>query len=159
VFNIRTCAIFGGAGKWEMQKALKEAPEIVVATPGRFIEMVKSKATNLQRCTMVVLDEADRMFELGFEYQMRSILQNVRPDRQTLMFSATMKKKIEGFAREILANPIRIVIGSIGQANSDIRQVVEIFSDDTSTLISIYIYCKENWKLISNQKNDYFNLI
>jgi ATP-dependent RNA helicase DDX42 len=57
VFNIRVCAIFGGSGKWEMTKALKEAPEIVVATPGRFIELIRSKATNLQRCTMVVLDE------------------------------------------------------------------------------------------------------
>ena len=54
---------------------------------------------------------------------MRSIVNNVRPDRQTLLFSATMKKKIEGFAREILKDPIRIVIGHIGQSNPDIRQV------------------------------------
>ena len=93
MFNINVCAIFGGSGKWEMTKALKEAPEIVVATPGRFIDLIKSKATNLQRCTMVVLDEADRMFEMGFEYQMRSIVNNIRPDRQTLLFSATMKKR------------------------------------------------------------------
>jgi ATP-dependent RNA helicase DDX42 len=61
VFNIRVCAIFGGSGKWEMTKSLKEAPEIVVATPGRFIELIRSKATNLERCTMVVLDEV-RLF-------------------------------------------------------------------------------------------------
>lgn len=85
----------------------------MIATPGRFIEMVRSKATNLRRCTLVVLDEADRMFEMGFEYQMRSIVSNVRPDRQILMFSATMKKKVEGFAREMLKNEIRIVVGSI----------------------------------------------
>ena len=56
-YNIRTCVIYGGGGKWEMAKALKEAPEIVIATPGRFTEMVRMKATNLTRCTMVVLDE------------------------------------------------------------------------------------------------------
>ncbi len=70
VFNIRTLALYGGVGKWEMAKALKESvPELVIATPGRLIEMVRNKATNLRRCTIVVLDEADRMFEMGFEYQ------------------------------------------------------------------------------------------
>jgi ATP-dependent RNA helicase DDX42 len=123
VFKMRVCAVFGGGGKWEMVKALKEAPEMVVATPGRFIELIRSKATNLSRCTMVVLDEADRMFEMGFEYQMRSIVNNIRPDRQTLLFSATMKRKVEGFARELLKDPIRIVVGTVGQANPDIRQV------------------------------------
>jgi hypothetical protein len=53
----------------------------ISATPGRFIELVRSKSTNLSRCTMVVLDEADRMFEMGFEYQMRSIVNSIRPDR------------------------------------------------------------------------------
>lgn len=130
VYNIRAVAVYGGAGKYEMSKALKEAPEMVVATPGRFIELVRTKATNLQRCTMVVLDEADRMFEMGFEYQMRSIVNNIRPDRQTLLFSATMKRKVEGFAREILTDPVRVVVGTIGQANPDIRQIVEILSDD-----------------------------
>jgi ATP-dependent RNA helicase DDX42 len=80
-----------------MKKALQQSPEVVVATPGRLIDMVASKATRLHRVTMVVLDEADRMFEMGFEYQMRSILNNVRPPgkRQTLLFSATMKKRVE----------------------------------------------------------------
>mmetsp|Transcript_15877 Transcript_15877/g.23910 ORF Transcript_15877/g.23910 Transcript_15877/m.23910 type:complete len:785 (-) Transcript_15877:35-2389(-) len=130
VFNIRVCAVYGGEGKWQMAKALKEAPEIVIATPGRLMELISNKSTNLKRCTMVVLDEADRMFELGFEYQMRSIVNNIRPDRQTLLFSATMKKKIEGFAREVVKNPIRIVIGSLGQSNPDIKQIVEIVPED-----------------------------
>jgi ATP-dependent RNA helicase DDX42 len=133
VYNIRTCPIYGGAGKWEMTKALKEAPEIVVATPGRLIEMIRIKATNLRRCTIVVLDEADRMFEMGFEYQMRSIVNQIRPNRQMLMFSATMKKKIESFARDMLSqnnDMIRLSIGNIGQANPDIQQCVEIVSQD-----------------------------
>jgi ATP-dependent RNA helicase DDX42 len=144
VFNIRVCAIFGGGGKWEMIKALKEAPEIVVATPGRFIELVRSKNTNLSRCTMVVLDEADRMFEMGFEYQMRSIINSIRPDRQTLLFSATMKKKVEGFARELLTDPIRIVVGTIGQANPDIKQVVEIMQSED-----------EKWAWLSERADEY----
>lgn len=132
VYNIRIAAVYGGAGKYEMQKALQEWPEIVVATPGRFIELLRLKASNLNNCTMLVLDEADRMFEMGFHYQMRSIVNNIRPDRQTLLFSATMKKKVETFAHEILHNPIRIVVGTIGQANTDIRQVVEVVADPKS---------------------------
>mmetsp|Transcript_32379 Transcript_32379/g.44361 ORF Transcript_32379/g.44361 Transcript_32379/m.44361 type:complete len:625 (+) Transcript_32379:410-2284(+) len=143
-YGIRPCAIYGGAGKYEMSKALKTAPELVVATPGRFIEMVRCKATNLRRCTMVVLDEADRMFEMGFEYQMRSIVSNVRPDRQTLMFSATMKKKVEGFAREMLKNEIRIVVGTIGQANPDIHQVAELLPDEMS-----------KWSWLSSRIDDF----
>ena len=94
-FNIRVCAVFGGASKYEMKKALLEYPELVVATPGRLIDLIEMKATNLQRVTLLVVDEADRLLEMGFEHQVRSIMNNVRPDRQTLMFSATMRRKIE----------------------------------------------------------------
>jgi ATP-dependent RNA helicase DDX42 len=77
----------------------------------------------------VVLDEADRMFEMGFEYQMLSIVRNIRPDRQILMFSATMKRRIESFARELFRNEVRIVVGRPGQANADIMQRVELVPD------------------------------
>ncbi len=84
-----------------------------------YVSFIVSSISRLQ----VVLDEADRMFELGFEYQMRSIVNNIRPDRQTLLFSATMRKKVEVFAREVVKNPIRITVGTTGQANPDIHQV------------------------------------
>ena len=129
--NIRTLCLYGGASKWEMQKSLKEeAPEIVVATPGRLIDLIRRKSTNLRRCTMIILDEADRMFDMGFEYQMRSIVATIRPDAQKLMFSATMKKSVETFALEMLHDPVRIVVGTIGMANPDIRQVVHIVHSD-----------------------------
>ncbi len=69
------------------------------------------------------------MFEMGFEYQIRSIVNNVRSDRQTLLFSATMKKHIENFARDILQAPIRLTIGAVGHANKDITQVVSVVQD------------------------------
>lgn len=94
-------------------QALKEGAEIVVATPGRIIDHVKGGATNLQRVTFLVLDEADRMFELGFEPQVRSVCNHVRPDRQTLLFSATFKKKIE---RCVLNAILR---SSLGVSSSD----------------------------------------
>ena len=109
VYNIQVVCCYGGGSKWEQSKALEGGAEIVVATPGRMIDLIKMKATNLQRVTFLVLDEADRMFDMGFEPQVRSICNHVRPDRQTLLFSATFKKKIERLARDILTDPIRIV--------------------------------------------------
>ncbi|CAI9535976.1 unnamed protein product [Staurois parvus] len=127
-YNLRSVAVYGGGSMWEQAKALQEGAEIVVCTPGRLIDHVKKKATNLQRVTYLVFDEADRMFDMGFEYQVRSIANHVRPDRQTLLFSATFRKKIEKLARDILIDPIRIVQGDIGEANEDITQVVEILT-------------------------------
>lgn len=113
-------------------QALKEGADIVVATPGRIIDHVKSAATNLQRVTFLVLDEADRMFELGFEPQVRSVCNHVRPDRQTLLFSATFRKRIEKLAKDALTNPIRISQGITGQANEDVTQHVLIIPNQES---------------------------
>lgn len=96
------------------------------------IDFVKMKATNFLRTTYLVLDEADRMFDMGFEVQVRSIANHVRPDRQTLMFSATFKRRIERLARDVLLDPIRIVQGEIGDANADITQEVRLFRSGTA---------------------------
>ncbi|XP_050310964.1 ATP-dependent RNA helicase DDX42 [Anthonomus grandis grandis] len=122
IYDLRVICAYGGGSKWEQSKALKEGGEIVVATPGRIIDHVKGGATNLQRVTFLVLDEADRMFELGFEPQVRSVCNHVRPDRQTLLFSATFKKRIEKLAKDALQEPIRISQGITGQANEDVTQ-------------------------------------
>ncbi|XP_043956119.1 ATP-dependent RNA helicase DDX42 [Gambusia affinis] len=126
VYSLRSVAVYGGGSMWEQAKALQEGAEIVVCTPGRLIDHVKKKATSLQRVTYLVFDEADRMFDMGFEYQVRSIGSHVRPDRQTLLFSATFRKKIERLARDILVDPIRVVQGDIGEANEDVTQLVEL---------------------------------
>ncbi|XP_036391150.1 ATP-dependent RNA helicase DDX42-like isoform X1 [Megalops cyprinoides] len=125
-YALRSVAVYGGGSMWEQAKALQDGAEIVVCTPGRLIDHVKKKATSLQRVTYLVFDEADRMFDMGFEYQVRSIASHVRPDRQTLLFSATFRKKIERLARDILVDPIRVVQGDIGEANEDVTQVVEV---------------------------------
>lgn len=131
VYNIHAVAVFGGGNKYEQSKALQEGAEIVVATPGRLIDHVKAKGTNLRRVTYLVFDEADRMFDMGFEPQVRSIASNVRPDRQTLLFSATFKKKVEMLCRDILTDPIRVVVGELGEANEDVTQIVEILPTGT----------------------------
>lgn len=127
-YGINVVCCYGGGSKWEQSKDLEQGAEIIVATPGRMIDMVKIKATNLQRVTFLVLDEADRMFDMGFEPQVRSICNHTRPERQTLLFSATFKKRIEKLARDVLNDPIRIVQGDVGEANQDVTQVMEVLN-------------------------------
>ncbi|KAJ7973071.1 DEAD-box ATP-dependent RNA helicase [Quillaja saponaria] len=115
-------------------KELKAGCEIVVATPGRLIDMLKMKALTMSRATYLVLDEADRMFDLGFEPQIRSIVGQIRPDRQTLLFSATMPHRVEKLAREILTDPVRVTVGEVGMANEDITQVVQVILSDAEKL-------------------------
>jgi ATP-dependent RNA helicase DDX42 len=133
-YGIRVSGIFGGMSKFEQFKELKAGCEIVIATPGRLIDMIKMKALTMLKATYVVLDEADRMFDLGFEPQIRSIIGQIRPDRQTLLFSATMPRKVERLAREVLSDPVRITVGEVGSANEDITQVVTVLPSDEEKL-------------------------
>lgn len=132
--GIRVSAVYGGMSKLDQFKELKSGCEIVVATPGRLIDMLKMKALTMSRATYLVLDEADRMFDLGFEPQIRSIVGQIRPDRQTLLFSATMPRKVEKLAREILSDPIRVTVGEVGMANEDITQLVHVIPSDSEKL-------------------------
>ncbi|XP_051118767.1 DEAD-box ATP-dependent RNA helicase 24 isoform X2 [Andrographis paniculata] len=132
--GIRVSAVYGGMSKLDQFKELKAGCEIVIATPGRLIDMIKMKALTMSRASYLVLDEADRMFDLGFEPQIRSIVGQIRPDRQTLLFSATMPRKVEKLAREILSDPVRVTVGEVGMANEDITQVVEVIPSDTEKM-------------------------
>lgn len=105
--GIVICATGGNKGSYELKKELKRGCEMIVSTPGRLIEMIKSKATNLGRVTIVTLDEADRMLEMGFQDQVSCIMKNIRPDRHTMMFSATFGKRVEKIAEGWLKKPIR----------------------------------------------------
>ncbi|KAI3800895.1 hypothetical protein L1987_28994 [Smallanthus sonchifolius] len=134
VHGIRVSAVYGGMSKLEQFKELKLGCEIVIATPGRLIDMLKMKALTMLRATYLVLDEADRMFDLGFEPQIKSIVGQIRPDSQKLLFSATMPRKIEKLAREILNDPVRVTVGEIGMANEDITQEVQVLLSDSEKL-------------------------
>ncbi|PKU86302.1 DEAD-box ATP-dependent RNA helicase 24 [Dendrobium catenatum] len=132
--GLRVSAVYGGMSKHDQLKELKVGCDIVVATPGRLIDMLRLKALTMLRATYLVLDEADRMFDLGFEPQIRSIVGQIRPDRQTLLFSATMPRKVERLARECLTDPIRVTVGEVGMANEDITQVVHVVASDSEKM-------------------------
>nr|VZI01241.1 unnamed protein product [Spirometra erinaceieuropaei] len=128
--RLRTVCLYGGASKGPQQRALTHGAEICVATPGRLIDFLKGNATNLRRCTYLVLDEADRMLDMGFEPQIRKIVEQVRPDRQTVMWSATWPKEVQALARSFLKDYIQVNIGSTSlHANPNITQVVDVMDE------------------------------
>ncbi|KAI5569250.1 hypothetical protein POPTR_012G084600v4 [Populus trichocarpa] len=128
--NIRSTCIYGGAPKGPQIRDLQRGVEIVIATPGRLIDMLEAQHTNLRRVTYLVLDEADRMLDMGFEPQIRKIISQIRPDRQTLYWSATWPREVEILARQFLHNAYKVIIGSADlKANQSINQVVEVIMD------------------------------
>ncbi|KAI0049001.1 DEAD-domain-containing protein [Auriscalpium vulgare] len=128
--RIRNTAIYGGAPKGPQIRDLQRGVEVVIATPGRLIDMLETQKTNLRRVTYLVLDEADRMLDMGFEPQIRKIIGQIRPDRQTLMFSATWPKDVQKLANDFLKDMIQCNIGSMElTANHNIKQLVEVCSD------------------------------
>ncbi len=130
-------AVYGGTGISEQIAELKRGAEVIVCTPGRMIDMIAAnsgRVTNLRRVTYVVMDEADRMFDLGFEPQVNKIVDNIRPDKQTVMFSATFPRQMEQLARRVLNKPIEITIGGRSVVCKDVEQHVILIDDDEKYL-------------------------
>lgn len=135
--GLRVVCVYGGTGISEQIAELKRGAEIIVCTPGRMIDMLganSGRVTNLRRATYVVLDEADRMFDMGFEPQVMRIVDNVRPDRQTVMFSATFPRAMEALARRILAKPLEVQVGGRSVVCSDVEQHVLVIDEDKKFL-------------------------
>jgi len=131
----KAVSVTGGSGTYAMTKELKKGCEVVVSTPGRFIHMVKSKATNCKRVTFIILDEADKLLEMGFESQCSSILNSINPTRQTLLFSATFGKKVERVAKGWLRNPVRIAIGKTGISSEHVQQHVLVLPNYSTKVL------------------------
>ena len=128
--KIRNTCVYGGVPKGPQIRDLARGVEICIATPGRLIDMLEAGKTNLRRVTYLVLDEADRMLDMGFEPQIRKIIGQIRPDRQTCMWSATWPKEVRQLASDYLNDYIQVNIGSMDlAANHRITQVVDICSD------------------------------
>jgi len=129
--RLRSTCVFGGAPKGPQAGSLRRGIDICVGTPGRLIDFLETGTTNLRRVTYLVLDEADRMLDMGFEPQIRSIVSQIRPDRQTLMFTATWPTEVQAMAQDFL-HPKHLVayVGSHGmQAVKTVLQYVEVLEE------------------------------
>ncbi|KAJ6012082.1 hypothetical protein N7499_012947 [Penicillium canescens] len=128
--RIRNTCVYGGVPKGPQIRDLSRGVEVCIATPGRLIDMLEAGRTNLRRVTYLVLDEADRMLDMGFEPQIRKIIGQIRPDRQTCMWSATWPKEVRQLASDFLNDYIQVNVGSMDlSANHRIHQIVEVVSD------------------------------
>eukprot|EP00019_Armaparvus_languidus_P002038 CAMPEP_0168596548 /NCGR_PEP_ID=MMETSP0420-20121227/10077_1 /TAXON_ID=498008 /ORGANISM="Pessonella sp." /LENGTH=498 /DNA_ID=CAMNT_0008633115 /DNA_START=41 /DNA_END=1533 /DNA_ORIENTATION=+ len=130
--RIKSVCVYGGSDKRKQIGLLRQGAEIVIATPGRLIDLLSSHQTNLRRVTYLVLDEADRMLDMGFEPQIRKILSQIRPIKQTLMWSATWPKSVEQLARDFLLDPkgpIKIQVGAELRTAHTIEQIIDCCSD------------------------------
>ncbi|KAJ1648743.1 DEAD-box ATP-dependent RNA helicase 35 [Dispira simplex] len=122
---LRSLLCIGGIDMREQFQTLNHGVHMVVATPGRLQDMLQKKKFNLDLCKYFCLDEADRMVDMGFEEDLRNIVSYFNHQRQTVLYSATMPKKIQEFARTALVQPVIVNVGRAGAASLDIVQEVE----------------------------------
>jgi len=129
--RLKNTCVFGGAPKGPQLRDIENGAEIVIATPGRLIDFLEVGKINLRRTTYLVLDEADRMLDMGFEPQIRKIIEQIRPDRQVLMWSATWPREVQQLANDFLHHSyIHINIGASElSANHNILQIVDVCED------------------------------
>lgn len=123
--SLRCTLCIGGISVKEQLETIKRGTHILVATPGRLMDMLDKKMVNLDVCRYLCLDEADRMIDMGFEEDVRTIFSYFKGQRQTLLFSATMPKKIQNFARSALVKPVTVNVGRAGAASLNVIQEVE----------------------------------
>ena len=126
----RTAVIYGGVGQAAQVRALQNGVDIVVATPGRLLDLVQQRHCNLSEVHILVLDEADRMLDMGFIKPIRSIAAMVSKKRQTMLFSATMPKEIRHLADSLLVDPVRVEVAAVASAAPKIEQRVHHVSRD-----------------------------
>ncbi|CEG43842.1 dead box rna helicase [Plasmopara halstedii] len=128
--GLKSICIYGGVPKQAQKKALRDGIHVVVATPGRLRDLLEERSCNLSKVTYVVLDEADRMLDEGFEKDIRAIIGSTHPERQIAMFSATWPQSIQKLAHEFLNDPVKVTIGSDELAAShNVTQIVEVIDD------------------------------
>ena len=142
--DVKNTVVYGGVPKSRQVRDLRAGVEIVIATPGRLIDHLEIGNTNLKRVTYLVLDEADRMLDMGFEPQLRKICSQIRPDRQVLMWSATWPKAVEGLARDYLNEYYQVTVGNLElTGNKNVTQITEC-CDDMDKYTKLLTYLREN---------------
>lgn len=122
--GFKTTLLIGGASMGQQIKSLQRKPHVIVATPGRLNDHIERKTTHLRKVKVVVLDEADRMLDMGFAPQIKRILQSVPDERQTMLFSATMPDAIARIGHTYMNDPVRVEVARAGVSAENIEQGV-----------------------------------
>jgi ATP-dependent RNA helicase RhlE len=138
--NFRSVVVIGGTSISAQRTALSKNPRVIIATPGRLLDLIGRKSVDLSSIAVFVLDEADRMLDMGFAPDIKKIMRSVPEQRQTMLFSATMPKAIETMAQQIMDDPIRVAIDRSGAAPTEVSQeMFFIKKQDKSRLLALQI--------------------
>ena len=136
--------LYGGAPKGPQLRDLDRGADIVVATPGRLNDILEMRRVSLRQISYLVLDEADRMLDMGFEPQIRKIVKEIPTRRQTLMYTATWPKEVRKIAADLLVNPVQVNIGNVDElvANKAITQVWHLFLTQLQNRLGMFmLFC------------------
>ena len=133
--HLRSIVIYGGVSKPAQVKKLRQGAEIIVACPGRLLDLANDRAINLSSAEMLILDEADHMFDHGFLPDIRRILKKLPTKRQTLVFSATMPKEIRTLAEDIMIDPATVQINHTKPAASISHSFYQVEQKNKTTLL------------------------
>lgn len=136
--------------------AQREGVHCIVATPGRLNDLLNQKKLNMDICKYLVLDEGDRMLDLGFDEEVHNIINKFKRQKQTILFSATMPQKFQDFAKNTLIKPLLVNVGRAGAANLDVIQEVEYVKKEAKivylleclqkTAPPVVIFCEKKGK-------------
>lgn len=139
--GLRTALIIGGAAMGEQRRAIRAKPHIIISTPGRLVDMLEQRFVNLSSVNVLVLDEADRMLDIGFAPQINQILKVLPRERQTMLFSATMPHQIVQLATAHMKLPLRIEVAPSGTAAERVEQeLIVVHKSEKMRLLEKLLY-------------------
>lgn len=137
--DLKNTVIFGGVKQGEQTKALKKGVDVLIATPGRLLDLMNQGYVSLQDINYFVLDEADRMLDMGFIHDIKKIIAALPKQRQTLFFSATMPKNIIDLSKEILKNPKRVSVAPVSSTAETIQQLLYTTNKSSKTNLLFHL--------------------
>ncbi len=137
--RVRACVIFGGVSQQPQVEALSRGADVLIATPGRLNDLIAQGFISLAQIEIFVLDEADRMLDMGFIHDVRRVVEQIPSKRQTLLFSATMPREIEALADQILTNPVHVVVAPSATPVERIKQQVYFVDRHQKTRLLIHL--------------------
>jgi ATP-dependent RNA helicase RhlE len=144
--GLKHLVVFGGVSQYHQTNALRRGVDILIATPGRLLDLIEQRFISLQHIQMFVLDEADRMLDMGFINDVRRIITKLPAKRQTLFFSATMPSEITSLSKTILTNPTRIEVTPVSSTAEKVEQAVYFVEKNDKRSLLIHLLKDENIK-------------
>ena len=155
--NLKNTVIFGGVSQKTQVSAIKRGIDIIVATPGRLLDLIRQGAIKLGQIELLVLDEADRMLDMGFILDVRKIISTLPKERQSLLFSATMPQEVSKLATDLLYEPVRVEITPQATPIERIKQYVkhvaleEVLSDPQYSRVLVFLRTKHRANKVAMQ--------